>query len=302
MIRSMTGYGSVRTEEDGFSLSVSVKSTNHRFLDLQLRLSAGLETLDPALRRIVKEQVARGHLEVVVALDLRRRAEAALDRELLGAYLGAFDQARKEFGFQGEPDLTALLRIPGVITVANGEISEKDLARIRETLERTAAEALTRLNQMRAKEGEALGRDLKGRLARLGTLRTVIAGHASKLPELYQRRLEGRLRGLLAEGTGGAALDAGRLAQEVAMLASHADVTEELERFESHLHQVEHLIEETSDVGKKLDFLLQEMNREANTLLSKTTDIPEAGVEIARQAIEMKAEIEKLREQAQNIE
>jgi uncharacterized protein (TIGR00255 family) len=302
MIRSMTGYGSARTEEDGFSLSVSVKSTNHRFLDLQLRLPQGLETLDPALRRIVKEKVTRGHLEVVVGLDLRRRAEAALDRELLGAYLAAFEQARKEFGFRGEPDLTALLRVPGILTVANGEISEKDLARIRETLERSAVEALGRLNQMRAQEGEALERDLKSRLDRLNTLWTEVAGHASKLPQLYQRRLEGRLRGLLAEGPGGAALDAGRLAQEVALLASHADVSEELERFQSHLEQVAHLMEESSDVGKKFDFLLQEMNREANTLLSKTTDIPEAGVEIARQAIEMKAEIEKLREQAQNIE
>src|SRR5438552_16853763 len=109
MIRSMTGYGSDRTEEEGFSLSVSVKSTNHRFLDLQLRLPAGLETLDPALRRIVKEQVGRGHLEVVVALDLRRPAGAALARELLGAYLAAFGQARKELGFEGEPDVTALL-------------------------------------------------------------------------------------------------------------------------------------------------------------------------------------------------
>jgi uncharacterized protein (TIGR00255 family) len=302
MIRSMTGYGSERTEEEGFSLSVSVKSTNHRFLDMQLRLPQGLETLDPALRRMVKDQVARGHLEVLVGFDLRRPAGAALDRELLGAYLGAFEQARKEFGFRGEPDLTALLRIPGVITVANGEISEQDQTRIRATLERTAAGALTRLNQMRAKEGEALERDLKSRLARLKTLWTAIAEHASKLPELYQRRLAGRLRGLLAEGTGGVALDAGRLAQEVALLASHSDVSEELERFRSHLEQVAHLVEETSEVGKKLDFLLQEMNREANTLLSKTTDIPEAGVEIARQAIEMKAEIEKLREQAQNIE
>ncbi|PYV13353.1 MAG: YicC family protein [Acidobacteria bacterium] len=302
MIRSMTGYSSVRTEEDGFSLSVSLKSTNHRFLDLQVRLPQGLEPLDPALRRMVKEQVARGHLEVVVGLDLGCLPKAAFDRALLGAYLEAFEQARKEFGLRAEPDLSALLRIPGVITTASGEMSEKDRARIRETVERMLVEALGRLNQMRAKEGEALERDLRSRLARLQTLGAAIAEHAANLPKLYQRRLESRLRTLLAEGPGGVALDSGRLAQEVAFLASHSDVSEELERFRSHLHQAAELMEEASDVGKRLDFLLQEMNREANTLLSKTTDVPEVGVEIARQAIEMKAEIEKLREQAQNIE
>jgi uncharacterized protein (TIGR00255 family) len=302
MIRSMTGYSSVRVEEEGFSLSVSVKSTNHRFLDLQLRLPQGMEPLDPTLRRVVKDQVARGHLEVVVGLDLGGRAGAVIDRELIGAYLQAFEQARKEFGLAAEPDLTALLRVPGVITVGNGEISGMLEPKIKEALERTAAEALRQLNQMRAREGDALDRDLKARLARLAALRDAIAQHASSLPRLYQRRLEGRLRTLLEDAPGGAALDPGRLAQEVALLASRSDISEELERFRSHLEQAAQVLAETSDVGKKLDFLLQEMNREANTLLSKTTDVPEVGVEIARQAIEMKAEIEKVREQAQNIE
>ena len=302
MLRSMTGYSSVRVEEEGFSLSVSLKSTNHRFLDLQVRLPQGMEALDPTLRRVVKEHVVRGHLEVVVGLELRGRVGAAVDRELLRAYLQAFDQARKELGLTAEPDLTALLRAPGVMTVGNGEISGTEVPQIKEALERTAAEALCQLNEMRAEEGRALDRDLKTRLARLATLRDAIAQHALSLPRLYQRRLEGRLRVLLEEAPGGAALDPGRLAQEVALLASHSDVSEELERFRSHLEQGAHLIEEAGDVGKKLDFLLQEMNREANTLLSKTTDVPEVGVEIARQAIEMKSEIEKLREQAQNIE
>jgi uncharacterized protein (TIGR00255 family) len=302
MIRSMTGYSSVRVEEEGFSLSVSVKSTNHRFLDLQLRLPQAMEALDPALRRVVKEHVARGHLEVLVGLDLRSRGGAVIDRELLGAYIQAFEQARKELGLAAEPDLTALLRVPGVVTVGNGEISGRLEAKIREALERTAAEALRQLTRMRAEEGRALDRDLKNRLGRLAASRDAIAQHASNLPRLYQRRLEGRLRALVEETPGRAALDPGRLAQEVALLASHSDISEELERFRSHLEQAAHLMEETSDVGKKLDFLLQEMNREANTLLSKTTEVPEVGVEIAQQAIEMKAEIEKLREQAQNIE
>src|SRR5947208_5275761 len=217
MLRSMTGYSSVRVEEEGFSLSVSLKSTNHRFLDLQGRLPQGMEALDPTLRRVVKEHVVRGHLEVVVGLELRGRVGAAVDRELLRAYLQAFDQARKELGLTAEPDLTALLRAPGVMTVGNGEISGTEVPQIKEALERTATEALCQLNEMRAEEGRALDRDLKTRLARLATLRDAIAQHALSLPRLYQRRLEGRLRVLLEEAPGGAALDPGRLAQEVAL-------------------------------------------------------------------------------------
>jgi uncharacterized protein (TIGR00255 family) len=151
---------------------------------------------------------------------------------------------------------------------------------------------------MRSREGEILGRDLRLRLDSLRSLTKEVSQLARRVPALYQRRLESRIQEMLH----GAELDAARLAQEVAYLAARSDITEELTRFQSHLDQVRHLLEEGTELGKKLDFLLQEMNREANTLLSKTTDVPEVGLEISRQAIEMKTEIEKLREQAQNIE
>ena len=150
----------------------------------------------------------------------------------------------------------------------------------------------------RAREGESLEKDLLSRLSRLEALRRTIFHLAERAPQFYKQRLEGRIRDLAGSGE----LDSGRLAQEVAYLASRSDIAEELTRFQSHLDQIRHLLAETSEIGKKLDFLLQEMNREANTLLSKTTDVPEVGLEITRQAIEMKTEIEKLREQAQNIE
>jgi uncharacterized protein (TIGR00255 family) len=183
-------------------------------------------------------------------------------------------------------------------TPGNGEIAPENLERIRRLLERVTTEALESLNEMRAREGEDLERDLKTRLARLESLTESVASLTERLPKCYQHRLEGRLRELL----GSAEVDGARLAEEVAYLASRSDTTEELTRFRSHVAQVKQLLEESPEVGKKLDFLLQEMNREANTLLAKTTDLPEVGLEVARLAIEMKSEIEKLREQAQNIE
>jgi uncharacterized protein (TIGR00255 family) len=298
MIRSMTGYSKVRSEEGDFTLSVSIKSTNHRFLDLQVRLPLGLEPLEPVLRNVVKDHVTRGHVEVQVSLERAGSIELQLDQKLLGAYLAALQRVQREFGFSSEPDLVALLRTPGMVTSANGEFSAQEIQRFQGVLERAARQTLERLNEMRAREGEALERDVRTRLQRLAALEKTVSALAQEMPELYRRRVEKRLQEIL----GSVEVDRSRVAQEVAFLASRSDIAEELTRFRSHLDQIERLLEESSEVGKKLDFLLQEMNREANTLLSKTTDVPEVGLEITRQAIEMKTEIEKLREQAQNIE
>jgi uncharacterized protein (TIGR00255 family) len=302
MIRSMTGYSTARIEETGFSIAASVKSTNHRYLDLQLRYPSGLEALEPQLRRLVKDRVARGHVEMVISLDRAGAAALQINRALLDAYLAAFRELRGEFGLTSDPDVMALLRVPGMIATTNGQFSPEELERLRPNLENVVTDALTRLNEMRAREGESLDKDLKSRLARLESLCGGIEKLARDIPSFYQRKLQGRVKELAQELPGNAALDPARLAQEVAYLASRSDITEELTRFQSHLQQASQLLDRGSEVGKKLDFLLQEMNREANTLLSKTTDVPEVGLEVARQAIEMKTEIEKLREQGQNIE
>jgi len=301
MIRSMTGYSRVRSEEGDFTLAVSVKCTNHRFLDLQVRLSPGLESFEPLVRRVIKDHIGRGHVEVQVGLEHAGSPQLQLDRKLLNAYLAAVQEMRQEFGFSSEPDLVALLRIPGIVATGNGQVPAEELVRVQEVLERVAGQALDRLNEMRAREGEALERDIRSRLERLANLAGSISRLAEDIPSLYQSRLERRIQQVW-DSPEHLELDAGRLAQEVAFLAARSDVAEELTRFRSHLDQAQHLLEESSEVGKKLDFLLQEMNREANTLLAKTTDVPEVGLEITRQAIEMKTEIEKLREQAQNIE
>jgi uncharacterized protein (TIGR00255 family) len=298
MIRSMTGYSRLQSEDKDAALAVTVKSTNHRFLDLQLRVSAGLESLEPLLRRLVKEQVARGHIEVTVSRQRLGQAPIQLDDRLLAAYVAACQKLRDTYGFSGASDPVALLRIPGIVATGDGEIAPAELERLGGLLEKLTVTALEHLNEMRSREGEILGRDLRQRLGSLQNLANEVSQLARRVPALYQRRLESRIQEMLHGGE----LDAARLAQEVAYLAARSDITEELTRFQSHLEQVRHLLEEGVELGKKLDFLLQEMNREANTMLSKTTDVPEVGLEIARQAIEMKTEIEKLREQAQNIE
>lgn len=297
MIRSMTGYSKVRCEEKDFSIGVGLKSVNHRYLDLQFRLPSELAPLEPLLRRTVKKHLHRGHVEVVISLERPAASELELDRNLLDAYVRACRELRTELNCTGDPDPVALLRIPGVIA-SNGEISEKDLSRIQKALEKVMAESLVKLNEMRASEGALLEQDIRSRLARLEELRKGVAKLAKRFPKYTQQRLENRLGELL----GAVHIDQARLAQEVAYLSSRSDIAEELTRFESHLIQARQLLSEGSEVGKKLDFLLQELNREANTLLSKISDVPEIGAEAGRQGIEMKSEIEKLREQVQNIE
>jgi uncharacterized protein (TIGR00255 family) len=298
MIRSMTGYSRVEDEEAGFGLLVGIRSTNHRFLDPQLRLPAGLDALEPVIRRLLKEQVTRGHVEVSVSMVRGGSTELQIDRKLLAAYVAIYQALRREFGTAAEPDVMELLRVPGLVMAGSGDLSPEEFGRIRHLVERSVAAGLRKLNEMRTREGESLERDLLARLARLAELCAGVSILAQKAPQYYQKRVEKRI----SELTGSVDVDGARLAQEVAYLASRSDIAEELTRFQSHLDQLRQLLAESSEIGKKLDFLLQEMNREANTLLSKTTDVPEIGLEITRQAIEMKTEIEKLREQAQNIE
>lgn len=297
MVRSMTGYSKVRLEDGGLSLNVAVKTVNHRFLDLQFRMPMALSPMEAALRRIVKSHIVRGHVEVSINLEAAGAEELKVNRELLKAYIKVCREVQDELGSAGEPDVVQLLRIPGVLSNEN-ELSEKELAAARKVLESALTEALETLNSMRDREGSALEKDIFERLDRLESLRKSIGKLARRIPQYAQQRLENRLHELL----GAVHVDAARLAQEVAYLVSRSDIAEELTRFQSHLVQARQLLAESPEVGKKLDFLLQELNREANTLLSKTSDVPQIGGEVGRQAIEMKSEIEKIREQVQNIE
>jgi uncharacterized protein (TIGR00255 family) len=256
-----------------------------------------LSPMEPSLRGIVKSHIVRGHVEVSVNLDAAGAEELKVNREVLKAYIKICRDVQDELGSTAEPDVVQLLRIPGVLSNEN-ELSDKELAAVRKVLEAALTGALETLNTMRDREGSALEKDILDRLDRLESLRKSIGKLARRIPQYAQQRLENRLRELL----GAVHVDAARLAQEVAYLVSRSDIAEELTRFQSHLVQARQLLAESPEVGKKLDFLLQELNREANTLLSKTSDVPQIGGEVGRQAIEMKSEIEKIREQVQNIE
>jgi uncharacterized protein (TIGR00255 family) len=296
-LRSMTGYANAQVIESGWSLRISVRSVNHRFLDLHLRVPEGFEPLEPRIRQIVREHVRRGHLDVTLHYDPAGAAAVGVNREVATAYLQAVNSLREEFGIETQPDLAAILRLPGVIGPAAASI-EEDLARLETAVARCLAESLDKLDHMREEEGNHLREEMSARLRSVTRLAAEIEPLADRVRPAFAKRLEQRLKDLLSE----AQLDPTRLAQEAAIAAERSDVSEELARLRSHVQQFEALLAGSSDIGKKLDFLLQEMQRETNTLLSKTPGSEAEGLEITRRALEMKSEIEKLREQVQNIE
>jgi uncharacterized protein (TIGR00255 family) len=298
-LRSMTGYAQAQTAENGFSLRVSVRSVNHRFLDLHVRVPEGFEPLEPRIRQIVRERVRRGHLDVTVRYERAGSAAVGVNQDVAASYLQAVEALRKQFGIQTEPDLATILRLPGVIGGALAiASSDEEIAQLDAVAARCLGEALDKLDRMREQEGDALRQEMSARLRSIAGLAARVATLAERARPAFAKRLEFRLKELLSETQ----LDPTRLAQEAAMAAERSDVSEELTRLASHVSQFESLLTAAADVGKKLDFLLQEMQREANTLLSKTPGNEAEGLEITALALEIKSEIEKIREQVQNIE
>jgi uncharacterized protein (TIGR00255 family) len=293
----MTGYAHAQVIENGWSLRVSVRSVNHRFLDLHLRMPEGFEPVEPRIRQIVRERVRRGHLDVTLHYDPAGPAAVGVNREVAAAYLQAVNSLRKEFGIETQPDLAAILRLPGVIGPAAASI-EEELGLLETAVTHCLVESLDKLDRMREQEGNHLRKEMSARLRSITQLAAEVEPLAERARPAFAQRLEQRLKDLLGE----AQLDPARLAQEAAIAAERSDVSEELARLRSHVQQFETLLAGATDIGKKLDFLLQEMQREANTLLSKTPGNEAEGLEITRRALEIKSEIEKLREQVQNIE
>jgi uncharacterized protein (TIGR00255 family) len=289
----MTGYAQARGQVNGLGFTLSLKSVNHRFLDLHFRTPADTDALEMKLRRILKERLGRGHIEVTLTVERSAANGFAVNRTLVAGYVETFRAVAREFGIPGEPDLNAMLKLPGVMdSAASGdeELQRAVLAKL--------DEALQRLNEMRAEEGRGLERELRDRIARL----QVAAGEVEKLRaamvKAHMDRLNTRLRELLAGH-----VDNERILQEAALLAERSDVHEEVVRLGTHARHFLGLLDASaSELGKKLDFLLQEMNREANTLLSKTTGLAGEALRITEMGLAMKAEIEKAREQVQNIE
>jgi uncharacterized protein (TIGR00255 family) len=263
-LKSMTGYAHAQASASGFSLRISVRSVNHRFLDLHLRVPEGFEPLEPRIRQVVRERVRRGHLDVTVRHELAGPAAVGVNQEVAAAYLQAVHALQKQFGIKAEPDLASILRLPGVIGPPAASLDE-EIARLEDVVTQCLSEALEKLDRMRAQEGETLRSEMAGRLLSITSLAGKVEILAERARPAFAKRLESRLKELLDE----AHLDPARLAQEAALAAERSDVSEELSRLASHVRQFESLLAGASDVGKKLDFLLQEMQRETNTLLSR---------------------------------
>jgi uncharacterized protein (TIGR00255 family) len=296
-LKCMTGYAQARASENGWSLRVAIRSVNHRFLDLHLRVPEGFEPLEPRIRQIIRERVRRGHLDVTVHYELAGPAAIGVNQEVAAAYLKAAASLRKEFNIQSEPDVESIMRLPGVIGAAAASL-ESELGRLESVLGRCLLESLDKLDRMRGEEASLLREEMSARLRTIAALASNVSTLAERARPAFARRLETRLKDLLGETQ----IEPTRLAQEAALAAERSDVSEELVRLRSHVQQFEDLLASSSEAGKKLDFLLQEMQREANTLLSKTPGNDGEGLEITRLALEIKSEIEKLREQVQNIE
>jgi uncharacterized protein (TIGR00255 family) len=296
-LKSMTGYAEARSSERGWNIRVTIRAVNHRFLDLHLRMPEGFEPVEPKIRQQVRQGVRRGHLDVTLYYEPAGKAAVGVNEEIAAAYLAAANSLREKFGIRSEPDLAAIFRLPGVIGSA-ALAREEDLAQTESVVIACLDEALAKLSRMREIEGAHLRDEMSARLTKITGLASRVAALAERAQPAFAKRLETRLQSLLAE----AQIDPARLAQEAAIAAERSDVSEELARLRSHVTQFEGLLAGAPDVGKKLDFLLQEMQREANTLLSKSPGTEAEGIEITQIGLEIKSEIEKLREQVQNIE
>jgi uncharacterized protein (TIGR00255 family) len=296
MVRSMTGFAQLQCpathEVTGFTLTL--KSVNHRFLDLHLRLPSNADSLEMKLRRALKDKLARGHVEVTLNLHPGEGDAQLFNSEVVGNYVQAFRQAAEHFGVGSEVDLNTALRMPGAMSAGAEGFSEA----LEDAVLAQLDAAVAKLNTMREQEGLAIANELRERLGHLSQAIEQVSGVREQVTRSTYERLRSRLSELLSSAN----VSEERILQEAAMIAERSDVQEELARLRSHIEHFEQLLNAGGEVGKKLDFLLQEFNREANTLLSKTSGIAGEGIRITEVGLTMKSEIEKLREQVQNLE
>src|SRR4051812_10098689 len=296
-LRSMTGFARVRRALGDGELMVSAKSLNHRSLDLVVQVPPALESFESVIRSMVKASVVRGHVEVRVLVPKRGAGDAvlALDREFLHDYLRIFREEAAALDLDSKPDLNAALRIPGMFAPAESGGAPEEAARV---LEQAMAAALDELNEFRSREGNEIAGELRGHNQRLSAAAEEMEQLRTAALEYFQKRLAERLQDVAK----GIQIDPQRLAQEAAILADRSDIGEELARLKIHSGQLATLLDAGGEVGKKLDFLLQEMNRETNTILSKTSGAGDAGLKITELGIGAKSAIEKIREQSLNLE
>jgi len=292
----MTGFAQVRKASGQGEIAVSLKSVNHRGLDLHFHLPPELDAIENDIRAAIKSACARGHIQVQVTWTRTGGATTSLNKPLLAAWLAAFREAMELYPLPDQqPDLNDALRIPGMLN--GGEERELGEEFVQAVIE-SVREALAALNEFREREGEAMAVEVRQRCQAVAGLAAGIEGIRAGAVPAFQKRLREKLADLL----GANAIDPQRLAQEAAILADRSDVAEELVRLKTHAAQLTAILDGTGEVGKRLDFLLQEMNREANTILSKTGGLGDLGLTITDMALAAKSEIDKIRELSLNLE
>ncbi len=292
MIGSMTGYGQGSRSSAAWVIDVQTRSVNHRFCEVVVRMPKAYSNLEERVRKLVQEKVARGRLEVFITVlpGEARQKSVRLDKHLAGAYYRSLCELAEHLDLPVPVDLEPLLRLPEVLTISE---PEEDMEALWQELAGALGDAVGNLIRMREIEGAALGRDIAHRISRIGEIIQTIDVLAPQVAENYRERLQTRIREYLAEVDP----DENRLLTEVAIFAEKSNITEELIRLQSHLQQMQTALAKEKEVGRKLDFILQEVNREINTIGSKATDVA-----IATAVIEVKSEVEKIREQVQNLE
>jgi uncharacterized protein (TIGR00255 family) len=295
-IRSMTGYARLRRSSADGEVVLSIKSVNHRGLDIHFHLPPDFDPYEHAIRNVIRRLVSRGHLEVRASYKRNASdAEAQLNVGMLDSYVAAWRAACARHGLTAEPDLSNALRMPGML--GPGTDGDPDTG-LEQFLCQLTEDTVAELNVFRQREGQDT---LAVLIERNGHIRAAVAA----VREIRSRAIpafQARMRERLADILSGTQLDPQRIAQEAAVLADRSDIGEEIARLEIHTEQLEKLLAGGGEVGKKLDFLLQEMNRETNTMLSKTNGIGEQGLTITEAALGIKADIEKIREQSLNLE
>jgi uncharacterized protein (TIGR00255 family) len=296
-VRSMTGFARVRRTVEQGELVLSLKSVNHRGLDLHFHLPPEMDPIEAAIRNVLKTGVLRGHVQIHLSFARTTAAgEVPLNRALLDAYIRAFREAAGIYQLTSQPDLNSALRIPGMLSAGqiDGELPEE----VTQAVLSLTAEAVQMLNAFREREGDATMKELQQRCESIRALVERIERIREGAIPAFQKRLRDKLTDLLH----GAGIDPQRLAQEAALLADRSDIAEELVRLQTHATQLEAILKSGGEVGKRLDFLLQEMNRESNTILSKTGGLGDLGLTITELALAAKSEIDKIREQSLNLE
>ncbi|MGB9792416.1 MAG: YicC/YloC family endoribonuclease [Thermacetogeniaceae bacterium] len=292
MLMSMTGFGSSKTVEAGLKVSVEIRSLNHRFCEIMVRLPRSYISLEERIREEVRKRISRGHVEVFVSIDDEgeKRRNVKLDKDLVIAYYNCLRELAEMLDIDCQLSIIQLVQLPEVIVI---EQEEEDLERIWMVTEKTLNDALDQVIAMRMREGKRILDDFLMRKSRLEEILKKISERAPDVNEELVERLRSRLRSMLEDTE----IDENRLMAEAVLYAERSNITEEIVRLSSHLGQLSEMLNSTEPVGRRIDFLLQEMYREINTIGSKAPDLI-----ISPLVVEFKSELEKMREQVQNVE